>query len=45
MKAKHAVVVVTIILCGAGMAMGQTEWVDDPNNPLIGPGASGSWDS
>jgi len=25
--------------------MGQTEWVDHPDNPLIGPGPPESWDS
>jgi len=45
MSAKRLVVFVAIVVCGAGMATGQTEWVDHPDNPLIGPGAPGSWDS
>lgn len=45
MRMKQAVVLFSIIVCGAGMVMGQTEWVDHPDNPLIGPGAPGSWDS
>jgi len=45
MRMKQVVVVLSIIVCGAGMAMGQTEWVDHPDNPLIGQGDPGSWDS
>jgi len=44
MSTKRVLVVVSIMLCGAGMAMGQTEWVLDPNNPVIGPGDAGPWD-
>jgi hypothetical protein len=44
MRTKHVVAVISIILCGAGMAVGQTEWIDDPGNPVIEPGPPGSWD-
>jgi len=44
MSAKRVAVVLWITLCGAGMAMGQTEWVQWPGNPIIGPGEPGSWD-
>jgi len=44
MRGKHVAIAVWIILCGAGMAMGQTEWVQWPGNPIIGPGDPGSWD-
>ncbi len=44
MSTKRVLVVFSIIVCAAGMAMGQTEWVDDPNNPVIGPGDAGPWD-
>jgi len=27
------------------MVTGQTEWVDDPSNPIIGPGEPGTWDA
>jgi hypothetical protein len=36
MSTKRVLVVVSIMLCGAGMAMGQTEWVGHPDNPVIG---------
>jgi len=45
MRMKQVVVVFSIIVCGAGMVMGQTEWVDDPENPLFGPGNTGPWDA
>jgi len=44
MSAKRLVVLVAIVVCVAGLAMGQTEWVLDPNNPVIGPGDAGPWD-
>ncbi len=44
MSTKRVLVVLSIILCGAGMVMGQTEWVDDPGNPIFTAGDTGSWD-
>ncbi len=44
MSAKRVAVVLWITLCSAGMAMAQTEWVQWPGNPIIGPGDPGSWD-
>ena len=34
-----------IVVCSAGIAMGQTEWVEYPDNPVIEPGESGSWNA
>ena len=34
-----------IVLCAAGVALAQTEWVQYPDNPVIGPGDPGAWDS
>jgi len=45
MNAKRVVMLLVAVLCGTGMVMGQTEWVDHPDNPLIGPGEPGSWDA
>lgn len=44
MRMQRVVVMIVVVVLGAGMVMGQTEWVDDPNNPLFGPGDAGSWD-
>jgi predicted GH43/DUF377 family glycosyl hydrolase len=44
MNAKRALVVISIVVCSAGIASAQTEWVDHPDNPVIGPGEPGSWD-
>jgi len=43
MTTKRALVVITIMLWGTGMAMGQTEWVEHPDNPVIVAGDPGSW--
>ncbi len=45
MRAKRVAVLVSILLCGAGVAVGQTVWEHDPNNPIIVPGPPGSWDA
>ncbi len=45
MTAKRVALMVAIVVCTAGMAMGQTEWVQYPDNPVIGPGDPGEWDS
>jgi hypothetical protein len=44
MKAKRAVVLVAIVLFGAGTAMGQTTWLHDPPLQGLDPGPPGSWD-
>ncbi len=44
MRKQRVVVMFVAVVFGAGMVMGQTEWVDDPNNPIIGPGDPGTWD-
>ncbi len=43
MRAKRMMVFVSIVLCGAGLAMGQTVWQDHPDNPVIGADDPGSW--
>ena len=45
MSGKQLLVVSAIVLFGAGMAIGQTEWVDDPENPVIGVDDPGEWAS
>ncbi len=32
------------MLCCAGVALAQTEWVEHPDNPVLGPGEPGAWD-
>ena len=44
MELKRVVLMVSIAAFGAGMAMGQTEWVQHPDNPVIEPGDPGPWD-
>ncbi len=41
---KRVAVMLWIVLCAAGVALAQTEWVQYPDNPVIGPGEPGSWD-
>jgi predicted GH43/DUF377 family glycosyl hydrolase len=45
MNPKRVALMVAIVACSAGIAVAQTEWVEHPDNPLIGPGPPGSWDS
>ena len=45
MNAARVTFCVAMIVCIAGVAMAQTEWVDDPNNPIIGLGEPGEWDA
>ncbi len=35
MTTKRALVLVAVVLCGTGVATGQTEWVEHPDNPNI----------
>lgn len=44
MSAKRVATVLWIIVCSAGVAMAQTVWDQWPGNPIVGPGAPGSWD-
>jgi predicted GH43/DUF377 family glycosyl hydrolase len=44
MSAKRIAALMVVAVLGTGMAMGQTVWVEDPENPAIGPGDTGSWD-
>jgi len=43
MRMQRVVVLAVVFLCGAGMVMGQTEWIADPENPLFGLGDAGPW--
>ena len=43
MRERRIAIVVSIILCSVGLTFGQTDWVDHPDNPIIGPGDPGSW--
>ena len=45
MNLKRAVVMLSIMLCTAGVALAQTEWVQHPDNPVLGPGEPGAWDA
>jgi len=45
MAQPRVMVLVVVLLGGAAMAMGQTEWVEYPDNPVLGPGAPGEWDA
>ena len=44
MSLKRVAVLLSVALCGAGMAVGQTVWEPYPDNPILGPGPPGSWD-
>jgi hypothetical protein len=44
MKKKRVAVALCVVLCGAGLATGQTVWQQYPGNPIIGPGDPGEWD-
>lgn len=43
MKPKRVTVLISIVLCSAGLALAQTEWVDHPQSPVIEFGDIGSW--
>ena len=45
MSVKRILVLVAIVLSGAGVAMGQTIWDQYPGNPVLGPGDPGTWDA
>ena len=45
MSVKRILVLVAIVLSGAGVAMGQTIWDQYPGNPVLGPGDPGEWDA
>ncbi len=44
MNVKRVAVMLWIVLCVAGVALAQTEWVQHPDNPIIGLGEPGEWD-
>jgi predicted GH43/DUF377 family glycosyl hydrolase len=44
MRGKRVAVVVSIVLCCVGSAVGQTRWIYHPDNPVVPPGDPGSWD-
>ncbi len=43
MRVKRIAVMLMVVLWGTGVAMGQTEWVQHPDNPIVGPGDPGAW--
>jgi hypothetical protein len=43
MRAKRIAVCVCAVVLAAGFAVAQTEWVDHPDNPVIGVDDPGSW--
>ncbi len=43
MSVKRAFALLTIMLLGSGLATAQTEWVDYPDNPVIGFEDPGAW--
>jgi hypothetical protein len=43
MKAKNLVTLVMAVLLGSGAAVAQTEWVDHPDNPVVGIDDVGPW--
>jgi len=38
-------VAVVVLLAAPILAMAQTEWLDDPSNPVIPPPVPGDWDA
>jgi len=44
MSVRRVAVMASIMLCAAGAALAQTEWVPYPDNPVIGLGEPGEWD-
>jgi predicted GH43/DUF377 family glycosyl hydrolase len=44
MVARRVLTFVWIFVCAAGVALGQTVWIDHPGNPVIEPGEPGEWD-
>ena len=45
MNVRRVALLLSIVLCAAGAALAQTEWVEYPDNPVIGPGEPGAWDA
>ena len=43
MRVRRIAVAVSILMCCAGIAMGQTEWTHHPDNPVIEPGPLGEF--
>ena len=44
MSAKTSVMVVVALLAAPALAVAQSEWVDDPVNPVVSPPNPGDWD-
>ena len=38
-------VLMSVLVCGAGLAVAQTEWVDHPDNPVVGTDDLAGWAS
>ena len=45
MRTRWTFVVVVMMLLAPVIASAQTEWVDDPANPVLVPGSPGTWDA
>ena len=44
MKTIRIALMVSIVVCCAATAMGQTVWQQHPDNPITEPGPSGTWE-
>jgi hypothetical protein len=44
MKVKRVALMLSIVVCAAGVVSAQTIWKDYPGNPVIEPGGPGEWD-
>ena len=45
MNATRVTLCIAMVVCIAAVAGAQTEWVEYPDNPVIGPGDPGAWDA
>lgn len=44
MRTRWTAVMVGVLIVVPGIVIGQTEWVDDPADPVLGPAEPGEWD-
>jgi len=45
MNARRVLLLAAALACVAGVATAQTDWVDDPANPVVPPPEPGAWDA
>ena len=45
MRVGRIAMLAALVLCVGGSAVAQTDWVIDPVEPVLGPGAPGAWDA